>query len=77
MTTVNTVNSFNFAVFLFSLVSLIPQNRENKNSEKVFNTALISVNYAENIEFKDSMKYQKYKNVKINVLENKCFHSIE
>ena len=31
-----TVNSLYFTVFLFSLISVMAQNRENKNSDQVF-----------------------------------------
>ena len=62
---------FNFAMFLFWLTSLIPQNREN-NSEKVFFKHSFDRNYTENSETKVSMNYQKCK-----YRENKCIHSIQ
>ena len=60
------MDSFNFAVFLFSIISLIPQNRKNKNSDFFFlNMALIAVILK--IVNLVSMKNQKCKNVKITV----------
>ena len=40
---VYTVDSFHFAVFLFSHILLIPQSRENKNTVKTFFLTMASI----------------------------------